>query len=265
MEILSSSGLQSTVLAAMSHFELKIFRYPTLPSTNTEAARLALAGAAEGHCVVADEQTAGRGRLLREWSSPKDAGLYFSIILRPSLPPEYWPLITLMAALGVQTALAKAANLETDIKWPNDLLANDRKLCGILTETVDTKLGRVIVVGIGINLRTAALPPELTETATSVESATGHAVERESILAALVTALRECYSRLQSSGGEEEVIRDWCNRSSYAYGKRVRVSNENEVIEGITQGLEADGALRVETDDGCVRIIRAGDVSALRS
>jgi BirA family biotin operon repressor/biotin-[acetyl-CoA-carboxylase] ligase len=265
MEIWTGYSLQSSVLAAMSQFELKILHYATLPSTNTEAARLALAGASEGHCVLADEQTAGRGRLLREWISPNDAGLYFSMILRPSLPLERWPLITLMAALAVQAALAEAANLETDIKWPNDLLANDRKLCGILTETVETKLGRALVVGIGINLTAEAFPPKLLETATSVQSATGRAVARKIILDALVNALRQRYLSLQVTGGEEEVIRDWCNRSSYAYGKRIRVSDQTEFIEGVTNGLAADGALRLETDDGRVRIIRAGDISSLRS
>jgi len=244
----------------MSQFQVKILRYATLPSTNSEAASLALAGAAEGQCVVADEQTAGRGRLLRQWISPKDAGLYFSVLLRPSLPPERWPLISLMAALAVQSALANVAHLETDIKWPNDLLANGKKISGILVESVETKSGRAIVLGIGINLRSAALAPELIDIATSVESVTGRRVDREVVLIALLDALKTYYSKLQAIGGEEVVIKDWSARSSYAAGKRIRVSNGDEVIEGVTQGLEPDGALRLKADDGQMRIIRAGDV-----
>src|ERR687893_1721160 len=104
-----------------------VLRYDSLPSTNDEAARQAAAGAAEGLCVVAREQTAGRGRQRRAWASPKDAGLYFSVVLRPRLDPAAWPLITFAAALAARDALGEACRLEADIKWPNDLLAGGRK------------------------------------------------------------------------------------------------------------------------------------------
>src|SRR5205085_4180147 len=119
-----------------------ILRFDSLPSTNTEAARQASLGAPEGLCVVAREQTAGRGRQQRAWASPKDAGLYFSVVLRPQLDGRAWPLVTLAAALAVSDALAEAFALETDIKWPNDLLAGGRKLCGILAETLESARGR---------------------------------------------------------------------------------------------------------------------------
>ena len=108
-----------------------ILRFDSLPSTNTEAARQAARGAPEGLCVVAREQTAGRGRRERSWVSPKDAGLYLSVVLRPSFEARLWPLVTLAAALAVRDALAASCALDTDIKWPNDLLASGRKLCGI--------------------------------------------------------------------------------------------------------------------------------------
>ncbi len=111
--------------------------------------------------MVAEEQTAGRGRLEREWSSPKSAGLYFSIILRPSFEQTQWPLITLMTAVAVNETLRDACAVETDIKWPNDVLAGDKKLCGILAETVETAAGRAVVVGIGINLMNHALQTDL--------------------------------------------------------------------------------------------------------
>lgn len=144
----------------MDAFTPQILRFETLPSTNLEAARRAIEGAAEGLCVVAREQTAGRGRLQRLWVSPKDAGLYFSIVLRPQFAQNAWSLLTLMAAVAVNDALGEACSLETDIKWPNDILANDRKLCGILAETIDTPLGRVVVVGIGINLTKHSFPED---------------------------------------------------------------------------------------------------------
>jgi len=142
----------------MNRFNPEVIQYESLPSTNTEAARLAVEGAAEGLCVVADEQTAGRGRLQRSWLSPKGAGLYFSALLRPSMPINQWSLLTFMAALAVSDALRDACELKTDIKWPNDLLAGERKICGILAEAIETDKGRAVVVGIGINLTTEAFP-----------------------------------------------------------------------------------------------------------
>src|SRR2546428_4900805 len=119
----------------------QILHFDSLDSTNLEAMRQAKSGAPEGLCVVAREQTAGRGRLDRSWHSPRDAGLYFSIVLRPALEMNLWPLLPLMAALAVSDALMKSCGLRTDIKWPNDILANDRKLCGILAETIETLNG----------------------------------------------------------------------------------------------------------------------------
>jgi BirA family biotin operon repressor/biotin-[acetyl-CoA-carboxylase] ligase len=241
-----------------------ILRFDSLPSTNTEAARQAALGAPEGLCVVAREQTAGRGRQQRAWASPKDAGLYFSVVLRPQLDAREWPLITLSAALAVRDALHDACALETDIKWPNDLLARGRKLCGILAETVETPRGRAVVVGIGINLNNRAFPPEILETATSVEEQTGHAPDAEHLLAALTRSLARRYETVQATGGASEIVREWEAHSTYARGRRVRVSLAGETFEGTTRGLEPDGALHVETDAGQTRIVRAGDVMAVR-
>jgi len=243
-----------------------ILRFDSLPSTNTEAARQAQHGAPEGLCVVAREQTSGRGRQERVWISPADAGLYFSIVLRPeSLAPQSWPLLTLMSALAVHDALLEACQLETDIKWPNDIIADDRKLCGILAETVETESGRVVVVGIGINLDDRAFPSELKEIATSVAQRTGNKPDRETLLQSLVRAIERRYKILQSPGGEAATISEWTRRSSYAHDRRVRVSLSTEIFDGWTRGLEADGALRVETDQGEIRIIRAGDITSLRA
>ncbi len=145
---------------SMETFTPQILQFDSLASTNLEAARQAIEGAAEGVCVVAAEQTAGRGRLQREWVSPKNAGLYFSIILRPQFEQSVWPLLTLMAAIAVHDALLDSCALKTDIKWPNDIMVNDKKLCGILAETVETPRGRAVVLGIGINLTKDSFPPE---------------------------------------------------------------------------------------------------------
>ena len=241
-----------------------ILRFESLPSTNTEAARQAARGAREGLCIVAREQTAGRGRRERSWVSRKDAGLYASVVLRPRLEPRAWPLITLAAALAAREALSEACGLEADIKWPNDILAGGRKLCGILAETAEGARGRAVVLGVGVNLRRGSFPPEISETATSVEEQTGGAPDAGRLLEALTRALARRYETLHAEGGGEETLRDWQRHSSYARGRRVRVALAGESFEGTTRGLDPDGALRVETRDGTLRTVRAGDVTALR-
>ena len=238
----------------------KILRFESLPSTNTEVARHASEGAAEGLAIIADEQTAGRGRLQRAWSSPKGAGLYFSLLLRPTIAPEKWPLITFVAALAVGDALSEACEVTTDIKWPNDLLSGERKICGILAEAVETPAGRAVVLGMGVNLTSDAYPAELASVATSVAEASGCAAEREPLLAALVRALSRWYSLLHEPDGAEKIVAAWSSRSSYASGKAVQVANGDEVWQGITRGVGSDGALLLETADE-IKIVRAGDVS----
>ena len=246
----------------MTFLKPKVLRFESLPSTNTELAQRASEGAAEGLAIVADEQTAGRGRLQRAWSSPKGAGLYFSLLLRPTIPQNYWPLITFMAALAVGDALRETADVQTDIKWPNDLLSGERKICGILAEAIDTPLGRAVILGIGINLTENAFPPELASVATSVSDAAGYVPDREQLLAALLDALSRWYSRLAEPG---QIIDAWSNRSSYAIGKLVQVSNGDDVWQGTTSGVEPDGALRLRTSNGEIKLVRAGDVYRIRS
>lgn len=207
----------------------------------------------------------GRGRLDRSWQSPKDAGLYFSIVLRPRLETSAWPLITLMTALAVRDALLRSSGVRADIKWPNDVCVNERKLCGVLAETVDTKIGPAAIVGIGINLKADSLPPTVYDLATSVEAVAGVKPDSVGVLAELLKAIGERYDLLQSPQGSEHTIREWCANSSYAFDRQVRVALENDTFEGTTRGLEADGALRVETAGGKMRFVRAGDVNALRA
>jgi BirA family biotin operon repressor/biotin-[acetyl-CoA-carboxylase] ligase len=248
----------------MNDFRVNIIRFDSLPSTNTEIARQAALGAEEGLCILAAEQTAGRGRLQRKWISPKGAGLYFSVLLKPDIDQRLWPLLTLTASLAVQEALYQSCGLETDLKWPNDLLFKDQKLCGILAETIEMRPARAVVVGIGINLTSKAFPTELDGLATSVEAATGRTPDLEVILEALVSSFARHYQTLQRPAGPEIIIREWCARSSYAQGKTIRVIDGKETFAGTTRGLEIDGALRLETAPGEIKVIRAGEVTAAR-
>jgi BirA family biotin operon repressor/biotin-[acetyl-CoA-carboxylase] ligase len=249
----------------MPPFLPKIIHYDSLPSTNTEAAYQAQLGAAEGLTIVASEQTAGRGRLERHWISTRGAGLYCSIVLRPRLEPRLWTLIPLMAALSVHQALLDSFGLETDIKWPNDIMTGERKLCGILTETLETENGRAAIVGIGINMMKGAFPKELASRAISVEDVIGKMPDAERLLQSLLQTLGNNYTSLEAVDGAVRLVYAWSDHSTYAQGKRISVASGEESFLGVTRGLESDGALRVETDTGEIRIVRAGDVNSVRN
>lgn len=240
-----------------------ILRFDTLESTNTEALNQAKKGAAEGLCIVADRQTSGRGRHGRVWISEKDAGLYFSLILRPQIEMRFLPLITLMSAVAISETL-KSLGLNPDIKWVNDIHINGKKICGVLAETTETVKGLSVVVGIGINLKSSNFPPEISEIATSFEAELGKICDKEILLEKLTHFLQTYYEILKNENGAEKIRLEWVARSSYAFGKSVKAVLENETIFGTTCGIEENGALRVETETGEIRVINAGDVENLR-
>ncbi|QQS41530.1 MAG: biotin--[acetyl-CoA-carboxylase] ligase [Acidobacteriota bacterium] len=243
--------------------ELRILRYESLPSTNTEALSQARKGAPEGLCVVADEQTEGRGRHGRTWVSAPGAGLYFSAVLRPKLEPRDLPLLTLASAVAVNDVLKELYDISTDIKWPNDLLVEGRKIAGILAETTETEDGTAVVVGIGINLRSSHLPEELASASASVESETGAQGDRDELLERLVRYFFFHCERTATASGRDRVLKEWSARSSYGRGKHVRVDAAGKRIEGITDGIDGHGALIIRTADG-TETVQAGDVTALR-
>jgi BirA family biotin operon repressor/biotin-[acetyl-CoA-carboxylase] ligase len=241
-----------------------ILTYDTLDSTNTEALKQAKLGAEEGVCIVARRQMAGRGRHGRTWVSEKDAGLYFSIILRPKIEARFLPLITLMAAVATHDTLAELG-IAPDIKWVNDILVGEKKIAGILAETTETADGVAVVVGIGINLRSINFPPELAERATSIEDETAAEVTSETLSAKLAENVVRSYEVLNGPDGATKTRENWRQRSSYFSGKPVRVATGNNTVTGITDGLEDNGALRVRQDDGTIAVIQTGDVERLRT
>lgn len=250
---------------ASTVFDPHILRFASLPSTNTEAASQARRGAPEGLTIVAGEQTAGRGRHERGWSSPAGAGLYASIVLRPRFAPARLPLLTFAAALSIRRALEETANLTTDIKWSNDILVRERKLCGILAEAIETAHGTAIILGFGVNLLRTSLPPDVAARATSVEDETGRKLDADVLLRSALDDLRHRYAGLHTPAGDAALLADYERASSYARGKSVRVDTGAEVFTAMTRGLAPDGALRVELPDGEIRVIHAGDVRALRA
>lgn len=242
-----------------------ILRFDSIDSTNTEALNQARQGAEEGVCVVAGEQTAGRGRHGRTWVSAKGAGLYFSIVLRPKCEIKFLPLLTLMSAVVVAEVLLELYNLKADIKWANDVHLNGKKVCGILAEMAETKKGLAVVVGIGINLTSANFAPELEETAASIEAETGKKPDAEAILQNLTRQFAKFYRIFSGENGAEKIREEWAKKSSYFFGKAVRVKLEHETILGKTCGIEENGALRVKTGGGEIKIVQAGDVEMLRT
>lgn len=243
---------------------ITILRFDTLDSTNNEAANQARQGADEGLCVIARQQTAGRGRHGRTWVSEKDSGFYFSIVLRPKFDARYLPLITLMSGVAAYDAL-RELGLKPDIKWVNDLLVSEKKIGGILAETVETLTGLAVIVGIGINLTSRNFTDEIADTATSIEAEIAKKISSDEIAEILTRYVIYFYSMLLQEDGRAEILREWQIRSSYFRGKSVCVSLSDKTIEGVTDGLEENGALRVKTGDGSVKIIQAGDVKRLRS
>lgn len=243
---------------------ITVLTFDTIESTNTEAMRQARLGADEGLCIVARQQSAGRGRHGRTWVSAKDAGLYFSIVLRPKLEARFLPLITLMSGVAVHDTL-KEYGLTPDIKWVNDILIIDKKISGILAETAETPTGVAVIVGIGINIRSSNFPDQISAIATSIEAESGEMPMIDGLANNLTRYLSYFYGILSDDNGPATILHEWRRRSTYFSGKSIRVVLERETVTGITDGLEENGALRVRQIDGSVTIIQAGDVETLRT
>lgn len=238
-----------------------IHHFDKLGSTNDFLKTLA--AEPEFTCVVASEQTAGRGRRDRQWHSSPGDGLYLSVLLLP-MTSRRISLLSLMTSVAVAETLIERNIGGVDIKWPNDVLVNERKLCGILVESVGTGASAPrIIAGIGVNLNHQSFPDELSSTATSLKIETGQTTVVDEFRDQLLKKLAEWYVRWQ--GGEERLILDrWQQLSSYGRGLQVTIALDDEVLSGETAGLTDDGALILRLPDGNLRTILSGDVARLR-
>jgi BirA family transcriptional regulator, biotin operon repressor / biotin---[acetyl-CoA-carboxylase] ligase len=257
-----TSGPEERRPYALGRLRGEVFRFASLGSTNAALRSLAERGAPEGTVVVADEQTAGRGRHGRAWNSPAGAGFYGSLLLRPPVSPPRAQLLTLLAAVAAAEALAALGAPAVEVKWPNDVLVGGGKACGILNET--GLLGEAVdwvVLGIGVNLTDEAIPPEVAMPATSLAAA-GVAATAAGVTDALLAAIDRWYERFLSEG-DLPLLDRWRELAPMAEGRRVTVATGSEVFEGTTDGLTPSGFLRV-LRDGRVVELSAGDVS-LRS
>ena len=247
-----------------TQFGRRIHHFFKINSTNAVAFRLAAAGEPHGTLVVAEEQTAGRGRLGRAWYSEKTTGIYLSLILRPPLGPQQAPILTLAAGLAARDAVAEVTGLIINLKWPNDLLVGGKKFCGILTE-MHAEAQRIhhVIVGIGINVNHARLPKELELRATSLRLAGGRAYSRLEILLRLLGALDRYYNRLLAEGAAPLIAR-FLEVAPSAREQRVQVETPWEKFTGVTAGLDEGGLLLVCRDtDGRTVPVLAGDVTEI--
>ncbi len=247
-----------------SLFGKRIFHFFRTDSTNRVALELGHAGEPEGAVVLAEEQTAGRGRGGRAWHSERATGIYVTLLLRPKLAPVQAPLLTMMAGLSAHSAVQALTGLEVDLKWPNDLLVRGRKLGGILTEMhAEPGQIRFVIVGIGLNVNQEKFPGELANLATSLRAETGKPQSRMELLVRLLHEFESDYNRFLREGVATVVAR-FESVSSYARGRRVRVTNGTESYVGTTAGLGPEGLLQVERDGGQLMTVIAGDVAEAR-
>jgi BirA family biotin operon repressor/biotin-[acetyl-CoA-carboxylase] ligase len=233
----------------------KVLVYPSLSSTNDVAKREARKGAEEGTVVVAEEQTAGRGRLKRAWLSPRGS-VALSIILHPT--PAQLPLLIMVASLAVVHCIEKVG-LATQIKWPNDVLINNKKVCGILIES-DVRGSAVdyavIGIGLNVNVNTADFP-EIATTATSLSREMGRELSRRGVIGCLLEEVEKLYLALSEG---DSVFREWRDRL-VTLGKKVEVSSGKTSYRGLAESVASDGSLLLRQPDGQLIKIVAGDVS----
>jgi BirA family biotin operon repressor/biotin-[acetyl-CoA-carboxylase] ligase len=241
-------------------FDTDLHHFYKIGSTNTAAMSAAAEGAPEGSVFLAEEQLAGRGRGANSWQSPRSSGIYCSVVVRPTLPPSEVLVLSLAAGLAVRAAIQQVdSRVAADLKWPNDVLIDGKKVCGILTEmNAEATRVRYIVIGIGINANQASFPEELH--ATSLRLITGSAWSRVEMLAALLKSLdREYRQLLEERGARESILRRFAENSSWVRGKAVRIEESDSPLEGTTEGLDERGFLRVRTPDG-IQIVLSGTV-----
>jgi len=239
----------------------EIHHYEEIGSTNEEAAKLANIGGREGAVVIADRQRFGRGRLCRRWHSP-EGGLWFSIILRPKIELEDAPKLTLTASVAIAKAIQEVLELKVEIKWPNDILIDGRKVCGILTEaaTKDGDLDYIILgVGINVDFEEKELPLELRSTAVTLRNASGKNVDISQFLCYCLKKIETYYIIFQDKGFDL-ILKEWKSLASFM-GREIEISWMNEKFSGTAIDVDEHGALILQLRDGTRHRILSGEVS----
>ena len=236
------------------------YRYET-GSTNEDAKKLAEDGAPEGTLVVADFQRGGKGRLGRSWTTPHKTAIAMSLVLRPQIPPEKASMMTLVAGMATAQAVKDATGLDAQIKWPNDVVVNGKKIVGILTEmSVGQGTIRYVVIGTGMNANMTDFPEEIRTTATSLLLETGHPVDRTEIICKTMEHF-ETYYETYMNTRDMSVLKEEYQALLANMDRQVRVLEPENEYNGIARGINDMGELLVETSDGQLKTIYAGEVS----
>jgi len=243
----------------------EILVFEETASTNDVVEHLAKSGAREGLVVFAESQTRGRGRHGRSWASPRGKGLWFSVLLRPSLPPSAASRITVAAGVAVARAIRETCRVDARIKWPNDVVVNGKKLAGILTELraeADEILLAILGIGMDVNCERADLPPDVARLATSLKLETGKSQDRVALASRVLATLDECHDRAVNDF--EAIADEWAHLCT-TLGHHIVVKMGHRRVEGFAQALDADGALLVRCDSGQVERILGGDLTVERA
>lgn len=258
LDLISLNEIMKTQIMGKS-----IELHQVIDSTNNRARELALEGADEGTLIIAETQLEGRGRLSRSWISPRGKGIWMSLILKPDLSPDQAPHITAIAAVAIRKALNRATGLVIGIKWPNDIIIDGKKVCGILTE-MHADIDRIyyVVVGIGINVNMTQedFPVELSSTATSLRIALGRNLDRRQLIALIMEEIEEIYYTYLENRDFKQIL-DLCRQYSVTLNRPVKVIGRDTSFEGFAVDFDEDGSLLVKKDDGNIIKVMSGDVS----
>jgi len=239
----------------------KIEHFDSIDSTNTYAKNIASDGAVEGTLIISDEQTKGRGRLGRMWTSPKGTGIWMSLVLRPDIEPVHASKMTQIAAAAMNEAIIRVTGLCAGIKWPNDIILSKKKVCGILTEmSAELNTVNYIVVGIGVNVNVEAFPDEISQTATSLKIESGETVRRKDIVVEFIKQFEVLYNTYIKEGNLQKTL-EYCRSNSVTIGQKVRIIHKNETLYGEAIDLNQDGELLVKFENGEVKPVFYGEVS----
>ncbi|MCI8837903.1 MAG: biotin--[acetyl-CoA-carboxylase] ligase [Hungatella sp.] len=258
-DVLSGAEIESCMEGGL--IGARVVYYEETDSTNTRAKVLAEEGAPSGTLVVAEKQNAGKGRRGRGWSSPPGSGVWMSVVLRPDIEPSHASMLTLTAALGVSEGIYRVTGIMPQIKWPNDLVLSGKKICGILTEmTTEMDTIQYVVTGMGINVNTPEFPKELKDKASSLYLETGRTWRRGPLIGAMAFALGEYYERFLAAGDLGTLKGEYESRLANL-NRQVTVLASGGEYRGTCLGIDRQGELLVEREDGTVSRVLAGEVS----
>lgn len=261
-DILSVADIKKRIKTNVIGKEILIF--DEVKSTNDLTMEFAAKGSKEGLVVVAESQQHGKGRLGRQWVSPKGVNIYTSFLLRPEIPPVNAPVLTMMASLAAAEAIANTTGLETRIKWPNDILVNQKKISGILTEmnAEEEKINYVVIgIGINVNMKNEDFPENIRIPATSVMDSLGRKFDRSKLLCSLIESMDSNYEYLRKKG-VMSVMSKW-RPLCITLNKMIKVTSAGGAITGVAEDVTKEGGLVIRIGEDSKKVIYSGDVTVM--